>query len=122
MWNAVSERVRDLNRTLSGSFQYALDRLCWYLSVYLVPVGLALLSLVALISWDDLYDASPDRQLDLRVVAEGDTPYTPDEARTLLAAQQPVRLHETRLSETPLWFSLAIPDYAEVPARVELPS
>jgi diguanylate cyclase (GGDEF)-like protein len=122
MWIAVSERVRDWNRALSGSVQYALDRLCWYLSVYLVPVSLALLSLLALISWDNIYGAAPDKQLDLRVVVESGTPLNPNEARSLLTKQVPVQLHETRLSETPLWFSLNIPESTEIPARVELPS
>ncbi|MGZ5200963.1 MAG: EAL domain-containing protein [Telluria sp.] len=97
----------------------ALTRL---LSVYLVPAGVALVSLVALFMWDSHYAASGERQLPLRVMAES-APLTPQGALRALGTARTVDYYETRLSEAPLWFELTtsgVPgeaDYVEFPSR-----
>lgn len=122
MWNAVTGRLSVWNRFLAGSVQVALDRLFWYASVYIVPVGLALITFFALFFWDNVYSADPEQQLDISVLLEDGQELTPAQVRTRLASIPPVRQHDTKLSEVPLWFGINLPKTDAVPLYVELPS
>lgn len=89
---------------------------------YVVPLAIALLSIVALAFWGNHYAAGGDQQLALRVVAEGRTPLTPDTAVAQLQHKRLVEAYDTHLSEAPVWFSFStheLPGEADV---VEFPS
>lgn len=91
-------------------------------SVYLIPLAIALFSLVALAQWDSHYVASGEQQLALRVLPETGPPLSPESALRQLARVRPVDSHDTRLSEVPVWFALStrgVPGDADV---VEFPS
>lgn len=122
MWSAMAERVRGWNRSMAGSVQYVLDRFFWYASVYLIPGVLALVSILALFFWDDLYSAPPAQPLDLKVLVESGTALDLDQAAQALSSLRQVQEHETKLSEAPVWFGLAIPAKLDVPVYVEFPS
>src|SRR5438067_21986 len=82
----------------------ALEGLTRLLSVYLVPAGVALVSVVALLFWNSHYVASGEQQLLLRVVAETGGPLTPQAALRALSPVHPADYYETNLSAAPLWF------------------
>ena len=51
--------------------QRALESVLRALSLYVVPLGIAILSLVALVAWDSHYTVRDDKALQMRVLAEG---------------------------------------------------
>ncbi|MGZ8289073.1 MAG: putative bifunctional diguanylate cyclase/phosphodiesterase [Telluria sp.] len=102
--------------------QRSLEWVLRALSLYVVPIGIFVISLVALVLWDSLYVARGDERLELRVVAETGTPLTPSSALARLQAQPPVTFRDTNLSEEPLWFMLAPREIDGQAPVVEFPS
>jgi diguanylate cyclase (GGDEF)-like protein len=92
------------------------------LSVYLVPIGVALVSVLALLAWNSHYDADGDQDLPMRVVAETGTALTPDTALRALASQPAVERYETHLSEAPVWFLVRLAGEAGGNDAIEFPS
>lgn len=109
--------------SLTAAAQRALEALARLTSVYLVPAGVAVVSLVALFFWDSHYSATGGQTLALRVIAESGPPLSPQEALRALAAAPTYDHYETRLSVAPLWFTAAThgapgdADYIEFPSR-----
>jgi len=114
------------SKTARPSFSAHLDRLLTavmhLLSVYLVPIGVALVSILALASWNSHYVARDDVVLPLRVLAEGNAQLTPDAALHELAQRRAVERYDTHLSEAPLWFALRPHAQGEGPQVIEFPS
>ena len=112
------------------SFSVYLDRflaaVMHLLSVYLVPIGVALVSILALASWNSHYVARGDVVLPLRVLAErgGELPAgaAPESALQQLSHRHPVERYDTHLSEAPIWFSLRPHAQGEGPQVIEFPS
>jgi len=92
------------------------------LSVYLVPIGVVLVSLLALVSWNSHYVANDDVVLPLRVLAEKGAPLTPDAAQRRLARMPGIERYDTHLSEAPVWFALHVQDQGGGLQVVEFPS
>lgn len=92
------------------------------LSVYLVPIGVALVSVLALVSWNSHYVASGDVVLPLRVIAERDASFTPEAAQRALARVPGVERYDTHLSEAPLWFAVHTHGAGDGPQVIEFPS
>jgi len=86
------------------------------------PAGIALLSLFALVFWDNVYDTSPEQQQELRVAHEEGEQLTLEQAKQRLLLSDAVLQHETKLSEAPLWFSVDLSGPSAVPQVLELPS
>ena len=101
----------------------ALDALLYGLSIYGVPAVIAVMSLIALSTFDRQYGAGGGIPLEFRVFEQtGDAP-EPARALKQLADQVPVLYLDTRLSESPFWFSFTVqPSDANAPVDVELPS
>ena len=101
----------------------ALDSLLYRVSVYGVPGAIAAMSLVALVAWTGEYSTSGSSTLEFRVFEQTGEPPTPAQAMARLREQLAVDHFDTRLSESPFWFSFTM-----LPARpgertdVELPS
>lgn len=91
-------------------------------SVYMVPIGVVLVSLLALVAWNSHYVANDDVNLPLRVLAEKGASLTPDEAHRQLARMPGVERYDTHLSEAPIWFALHIQDQGAGLQVVEFPS
>jgi diguanylate cyclase (GGDEF)-like protein/PAS domain S-box-containing protein len=72
---------------------------------YLIPIGIGLISLVALVFWQNQYRVSDDIQLSVRVVAPDAPALAPASALARLQQEQPVNSYDTRLSEAPVWFT-----------------
>ena len=92
------------------------------LSVYLVPIGVVLVSLLALLSWNSHYVANDDIILPLRVLAEKGAPLTPEAAQRQLARVPGIERYDTHLSEAPVWFALHVQDQGGGLQVVEFPS
>jgi len=92
-----------------------------FLSVYLVPACVALVSVLALAVWNSHDVATGSQPLAFRAVDETAGPLTPAAALHALAGTRPVDFHDTHLSEAPLWFRLrthGMPDeVVEFPSR-----
>ncbi|MEW6369844.1 MAG: EAL domain-containing protein [Pseudomonadota bacterium] len=106
----------------SAFFDRVLTAAMRLLSVYLVPIGVALVSVLALVSWNSHYVASGDITLPLRVLAERDAPLTPDTALSALARVPGVERYDTHLSEAPLWFAVRTHGQGDGPQVIEFPS
>jgi len=81
----------------------ALDAALYRLSIYGVPVLLALLSVAALVLWEPEYTDSTARALPFQMTEARGAPLTPQRAAQQLAGAPALRHHDTRLSEAPFW-------------------
>ena len=91
------------------------------LSVYMVPAGVALVSVLALALWNNHEVATGGQPLGLRAVAEVHGQLDPGAALRQLAQAEPVDFYDTHLSDAPVWFRLgahgAPGDVVEFPSR-----
>lgn len=100
-----------------------MDALLRALSVYMVPIAIALASIAAIFLWDDQYAVSPAQPLQLQVLRDDSATLNPVQAAERLARRPAVARFDTKRSEKPVWFSFAIPDQASSrSATVEFPS
>ncbi|MGJ7918053.1 EAL domain-containing protein [Massilia sp. LXY-6] len=100
--------------------QHAIDAALRFLAVYIIPIAVLILSVVALASWRDHYVASGEQPLDLRFVMDS-AATTPAQALQALARQSPVDHVETHLSEDPVWLAFSV-RAADQGNEVEFPS
>lgn len=84
--------------------QRAVDAVLRLLATYMLPVGIGMFSLIALLSWPDHYAHDDGVALPLQVLTP-DARLTPGQAVHLLSQRPPIDSFETRLSEQPLWFA-----------------
>ncbi|RJG27492.1 putative bifunctional diguanylate cyclase/phosphodiesterase [Massilia cavernae] len=108
----MSKPSLSLRTFISRPAQRGLEWVLRALSLYALPIGIALLSLIALFVWDSHYVARGDERLALRVMSEAGTPETgaplsPSSALARLQGQPLVTHLDTKLSEAPVWFTLA---------------
>ncbi|HZW22738.1 MAG TPA: diguanylate cyclase, partial [Noviherbaspirillum sp.] len=90
------------------------------ISFHLVPLAIAVFSIIAFVFWTSRYGAEAGRPLRMQVI-QSDAISTPDEARSHLASVRATRGYETRLSEAPVWF-IVKPSADGRPSVIELPS
>ena len=101
----------------------ALDALLYGLCVYGVPAVIAAMSLIALLTFSKQYSSAEGTPLEFRVFEQ--TADAPEPAQALAQlAEWPLVPHvDTRLSESPFWFSFTVqPSDANEAVDVELPS
>ena len=101
-----------------------LDAVLYGFSTLAVPIVLALLSVVALVYWDDFYAAPGARELGFRAVsATGQEALTPRQAADQLRDLPPILHLDNRLATTPFWVAVPIPagdrssDVVDFPSR-----
>lgn len=99
-----------------------LEWLLWALSTYAIPIAVGLVSLSALLYWDDLYSSRPEKQLEIRVLIQPAGSLSPAAAYASLSDVPSRRFYETKLTERPVWFSFSTPATMESSHVVELPS
>lgn len=115
-------RRQSWGRKIRSALRVGLDRIAWVLSIYLVPIGIAVVSGAAIFLWDDQYAVGSPKPLELRVLQDDSESLTIDQAQRRLEAVQPVRHYETSRSEKPIWFSLGPVQRMDGGAMVEFPS
>ena len=76
----------------------------WALSIYVVPIAIGLVSVAALVLWDDQYAVGAGKPLELQVFATATEGFTPADARVHVDAVRPMAYFDTRRSEAPIWF------------------
>lgn len=113
-----------LNASLPAKAQGALTWIMRLAACFIIPAGIAIVSVVALVSWHDQYKFTDNIPLKIRVVAQDDTMTTPHAALARLQAQAPpqVLAFETGRAETPFWFSYEPVYRVGVPGVIEFPS
>lgn len=74
------------------------------LSVYVVPAGVALVSVLILMMWDSHFVGGGGQPLAFRTVVDNGAAFTPSAALRELAQSHPVDYYDTHLSEAPVWF------------------
>jgi hypothetical protein len=101
----------------------ALDSLLYRISVYAVPGAIAAMSVVALLAWNGAYNASGNRPLEFRVFEQTGEAPTLGQALARLEERPAVDHLDTRLSESPFWFSFTVlPAANDERTTLELPS
>jgi diguanylate cyclase (GGDEF)-like protein len=100
------------------------DSLIYALSVYGVPIAVAVVTVVALFAWEPQYSASDAIPLNIRIVEQEGADLRPTEALALLGQRPMVAHYNTSLSESPFWFEFVARPSAESDAEtaVELES
>ncbi|MFC5462155.1 putative bifunctional diguanylate cyclase/phosphodiesterase [Massilia niabensis] len=111
------------HRFLSSPANLALERVLRVFAYYLIPVGIGLFSLVALLFWHNQYQVSEPVVLPMRVFAqdEGAAP-SPAQALAQLASRPAVAAYDTNLSSRPVWFSFAPMSASAQQDVIEFPS
>jgi diguanylate cyclase (GGDEF)-like protein/PAS domain S-box-containing protein len=110
-----------LRKSLPAQAQGAVDAILRVFAYYLIPIGIGLVSLVALVFWHNQYRASDDVALGMRVLSQ-QQPMAPGAALAALQLRPRISQYDTKLSETPVWFSIdtlrrASNDIVEFPSR-----
>ncbi len=101
----------------------AIDSLLFRLSIYGVPIAIGVVSLIALFAWDSQYPGSGGTNLEFRILQETSGTLEPAQALAQLDAAPTVQYDDTRLSESPFWFSFVVPaNDRDDATEVEFPS
>jgi len=100
-----------------------MDALLWAMSIYMVPVAIGLVSIVALFLWDDQYGGAQSQPMAIQVLMDPAGKLDASGALERLKKQPTVARFETKRSELPVWFMFTLPPHAtDLGATVELPS
>jgi len=100
-----------------------LEKLLRALSMWVIPLAIALFSLLALSAWDDRYSSEPLQQLEFQALLDESGELTAKEALARLANEKNRQQYETRLSKAPVWFRIPLDppisgtDWVEIPSR-----
>ena len=102
--------------------QAALDALLYGISIYALPAVIALVTLLALLVWDQKYPATGATGLELKSIEEISARLKPAESLAQLEREAAAQYRDTRLSELPFWVRFDAPATSDDAAVVELPS
>jgi hypothetical protein len=108
--------------SLPAAAQAMLSRVLRLTACYLIPIGIGLVSLLALSNWHDQYSFSDNLPLAIRVVEESERSATPVSALDYLQVAAPLRGFDTHLAETPFWFSFNTVHRVGGPEVIDFPS
>lgn len=104
-------------------FQHWFDRMVYSLSAYVVPAVIAVVSVVALIGWDNYYPSDNGDKVAFRLLPATSSSETPESALPLIAGEQEIFQYDTRLSEQPIWLLIKVrPSTKTSPTVVEFSS
>ena len=104
-------------------FGAAMDALLWALSIYMVPIAIGLASIAAIVLWDDQYAGGGSQPMPFQVLLDASGELNVAQAGAQLDRQPWVPRFDTRRSEKPIWFALAVPAEASSrSATIEFPS
>jgi len=113
----------DVTNTTYARADTRLDRLLSALTLHLLPIVIAVVSIWSLCLWPSAYPDPEDQILQFRVSADPGKTWDPAQALKSLADEHPVSRYDTHLSELPVWFLVAVPATRESRRQiVEFPS
>ncbi|MFM2262709.1 MAG: hypothetical protein RI959_1385 [Pseudomonadota bacterium] len=90
-------------------------------AVLVLPVLVVIMSVWALSQWQSDYKVAEPGNVGFRAVEQSDGDWSPSKARAQLLNATPVTAWDTRLSETPIWFSTSLPPRAPAVPGVTSP-
>ncbi len=90
--------------SLPAALQAAVELVLKTFSYYLIPIGIAVVSLIALVFWHDEYRTSGDVPLTMHVMADAAGTLDPASALGPTRERPLTNTHDTHLSEAPVWF------------------
>ena len=93
-----------LRATLPAALHAAVELVLKIFAYYLIPVGIGIVSLIALVFWHDEYRTSGDVPLSMHVTVDRAAALAPGDALALARATPLINSHDTHLSEAPVWF------------------
>jgi diguanylate cyclase (GGDEF)-like protein len=96
-----------LRQPLLSSLQRVMEAILRLCAFYLIPIGWCLISAIALLFWNNQYDAVGEVPLQLKTLAQDGAALTPAEALAGLQHANGVGHFDTRLAEVPVWFSFS---------------
>ncbi len=100
-----------------------MDALLWTMSIYIVPIVIGLVSIAALVLWDDQYAGAGSRPLSLQVLLDRSSQLNPTQALERLDQLPAVADFDTKRSEFPVWLAFSVPANASGEATiVDFPS
>ena len=101
----------------------ALDLLLYGISNYGAPVLIGFVSVLALFAWDEQFATSGQSPLAFRVFEQTSNVLGPAQALEQLGDRPGVGYYDTKLSESPFWFSFKVqPTTGDEAVSIELPS
>ncbi len=118
----MSQRVMFWNGSVDKRIRSTLERLSWILSIYVVPIAIGMISLAALLLWEDQYPVTGGKRLEIQVYGESGAALVPAQARSRLDSARPVSHFDTKRSEAPVWFAFAAPSQVDGAPVIEFPS
>lgn len=101
----MSKLTHQLRATLPAAAHGAVELVLKMFSYYLIPVGIGIVSLVALLFWHDEYRTSGDVPLAMHVTVDEAASLDPRGALALARTRPLTNTHDTHLSEAPVWFA-----------------
>jgi diguanylate cyclase (GGDEF)-like protein len=101
-----------------------MDKLVWVLSIYLVPLTIAMVSIAAVAMWQDQYAAGSPAVVRIQTLEDSSegAPLGLQQARAALASAPAVDYFETRRSENPIWFAFDVTEAEKTRSIIEFPS
>lgn len=93
-----------LPATLPAALHAVVELVLKIFSYYLIPVGIGIVSLIALVFWHDEYRSGGEVPLAMHVTVEHAAQLAPADALALARAAPLDNSHDTHLSEAPVWF------------------
>ena len=118
----MPERISVPDKSAAPRIRAVFEWLLWTLTIYLVPLLIAMVSIAALVLWDDQYAYTSGKALEFKVFTAVTGPATPEEALPLVDAGRPVTHYKTHRSEAPVWLAFSARRPVEGPTLVEFPS
>ncbi len=110
----------------NGSFPSQVRRtyeaVLWALAIYAVPIAIGLLSVVALVLWDDQLGGGAGTPVPLQVVPALGANEDLTRARDRVDAAPEIAHLDTQRSEAPFWFTVQPSSTTRAPATLEFPS
>lgn len=94
-----------LRATLPAAIHVVVELVLKIFAYYLIPLGIAIVSVIALVSWHDEYRTGDDVPLSMHVVVDESGSLTPAGALALARSRPLTSIHDNHLSETPVWFA-----------------
>ena len=119
----MQKLLPNLAARISVAPQLAMTWVMRTLACYLIPGAIVLVSIIALVCWQDQYIFRDNLPLNLRIVSQDAlSAATPAAALAALRSEAPVVGYSTHLAETPFWFSIDTVHRVGGPEVIEFPS
>ena len=118
----MAVRILFTNGPISLRLRSALERLLWVLAIYIVPAAIGVVSILALVLWDDQYAVDGGKPLALQIYSGASAGLGKEQARSKVDAAPVLNHFDTGRSELPVWFGFVPPPSKVGEAAVEFPS